>query len=115
MRYERVHIGGFGYELPPHVVTSEDLEARLAPLYQRLHLRPGQLESLTGIAERRYWDRGFAMHEGATRAGRKALAAAGVGPRRRGHAGSMPGFAGTIWNRPRPVPWPMPWDWGRRH
>ena len=61
MRYENVYIDAFGYELAPNVVTSDDLEDRLAPLYDALHLQKGQLEALTGIRERRYWDPGVRM------------------------------------------------------
>lgn len=78
MKYSRVYIQNIGYELAPEVVTSADLEARLAPLYKKLYLQPGQIEALTGIRERRWWEPDFAMYEGATRAGRKALAAAGL-------------------------------------
>ena len=78
MRYERACIESIGYELPPTVVTSAALEARLEPLYQQLHLQPGQLEALTGIRERRFWKPGATMVEGATRAAQKALAASGV-------------------------------------
>ena len=78
LRYNRVRIAAFGYELPPHVIASEDLEARLSTLYRALHLKPGQIEALTGIAERRWWDPGFAMRTGAARAATKALDAAGV-------------------------------------
>ena len=80
MKYSNVSIAAFGYELPPNVVTSEDLEKRLAPLYQALHLQKGQLESLTGIRERRFWDPGFRMTEGAVLAGEKAIAAADIEP-----------------------------------
>lgn len=80
MHYHHVCIAALGYELPSVIVTSEDLEERLAPLYEALHLQSGQLEALTGIYERRYWDQGFPMHAGATRAGRKALDAGGVPP-----------------------------------
>ena len=73
MRYSKVTIPAMGYELAPNVVTSEDLESRLAPVYQKLRLQPGQLEALTGIAERRYWDPVFKLSDGAIRAGRKAL------------------------------------------
>lgn len=74
MRYANVIIPAIGYELAPNVVTSEDLESRLGPVYQKLHLQPGQLEALTGIAERRFWDPVFKLSDGAIRAGRKALA-----------------------------------------
>jgi len=73
MRYRNVIIESIGYELAPNVVTAEDLESRLSPLYNRLHLKPGQLEQLTGIEESRYWEPDFKLSEGAIRAGRKAL------------------------------------------
>jgi 3-oxoacyl-[acyl-carrier-protein] synthase-3 len=78
LNYARVFIDSFGYELPSNVVTSDDLECRLAPLYDALRIQRGQLEAITGIRERRYWDPGFSLSEGAIRAGRKALAAARV-------------------------------------
>jgi len=54
MKYSRVHMESIGYELPPVVVTSDDLESRLMPMYDALHIAPGQLEALTGITERRW-------------------------------------------------------------
>ena len=80
MNYSNVYIEAIGYELAPNVVDSGDLEARLAPVYRKLHLQPGQLEALTGIRERRYWDPGFKMSAGAVAAGKKALAGAAVSP-----------------------------------
>jgi len=80
MKYTNVYINSFGYELPPNVVTSEDLESRLASLYEALHFQKGQLEALTGIHERRFWDQGFKMSEGAILAGQKAINASGVQP-----------------------------------
>jgi 3-oxoacyl-[acyl-carrier-protein] synthase-3 len=41
-------------------------------------MQPGQLEAITGIRERRYWDPGFALHTGAARAGRKAMELSGI-------------------------------------
>lgn len=80
MRYKKVDIAGFGYELAPNVITSDDLEKRLGAVYDALHIQPGQLQALTGIAERRFWDPDMRIWEGAVRAGRKALTATGVGP-----------------------------------
>ena len=80
MNYSQVNIAAFGYELPPHVITSEDIEKRLESLYAKLHFRKGQLESLTGIRERRFWERGFRMSQGAAMAGQKAITAAGIDP-----------------------------------
>jgi 3-oxoacyl-[acyl-carrier-protein] synthase-3 len=78
MRYTKVHIESFGYELPPVVVTTRELEERLAPLYQKLHIPVGQVEHMTGIRERRWWPDGFEVSQGAIAAGRKALEASGL-------------------------------------
>ncbi len=78
MRFERVCIEAASYELPPNVVTSDALEQRLAPVYDRLKLPYGRLELMTGIRERRFWDPGTRPSDAAVMAGRKALDAAGV-------------------------------------
>jgi 3-oxoacyl-[acyl-carrier-protein] synthase-3 len=80
MHYSRVFIDAIGYELPPVVVTSHDLEARLRPVYEALRMPEGQLESLTGIVERRWWEPGYTLSQGATAAARKALEASNVRP-----------------------------------
>lgn len=80
MLYSKVAIESVGYELPPNVVTSDDIENRLEPLYETLHFKKGQLESLTGIQERRFWDPGFKMSEGAIYAGKKAIQASAIEP-----------------------------------
>jgi len=80
MRYSRVFIDAIGYELPPVVVTSSELEARLRPVYEALRLPEGQLEALTGIAERRWWEPGYPVSQGAALAARKALALSRVPP-----------------------------------
>ncbi|MCS6865505.1 MAG: 3-oxoacyl-ACP synthase III [Gemmataceae bacterium] len=78
MKYNRVHIEAIGYELPPVVVSTAELEARLAPVYQALQMKPGQLELLTGINERRWWEPGYRLSRGAAAAAQKALAAADI-------------------------------------
>lgn len=80
MRYARVRLDAVGYELAPNVVASSDLESRLAPVYARLGLQAGQLEQFTGIRERRWWDPGFRLSEGAARAARRALEGSRVRP-----------------------------------
>jgi 3-oxoacyl-[acyl-carrier-protein] synthase-3 len=80
MLYDNVAIGAMGYELAPNIITSDDLEKRLMPLYEALHLQNGQLEALTGIYERRFWDPGFKMHQGAILAGQKAISASQISP-----------------------------------
>ena len=103
MRYSNVFINAIGYELPPNVVTSEDLEARLAALYEKFHFKPGQLEAMTGIYERRFWDPGYRVSDGSIAAGRKAIEASGIDPREFGmliYGGSV----GITSSRPPPVP-----------
>ena len=78
MQYSRVHIDALGYELAPIVVGSDELEDRLSPVYKKLRIAPGQLEALTGIAERRWWEDGYTITEGAAAAANKALANAGL-------------------------------------
>jgi acyl-CoA:acyl-CoA alkyltransferase len=78
MHYSRVYLEAIGYELAPVVVSTAELEARLEPLYKALHLPQGQLEALTGISERRWWDKHFSVADGASLAALKALAASNV-------------------------------------
>lgn len=73
MKYSKVFIESFGYELPPHVITTIEIEQRLEPFYTAVGFVPGQLETLTGIRERRYWDKDHTIGEYAAIAGQKAL------------------------------------------
>jgi len=78
MKYERVYVDAIGYELAPVVVSSRELEEQLRPLFESLRLPEGQLEALTGIIERRWWEAGYPVAEGAIAAARKALADSSV-------------------------------------
>jgi 3-oxoacyl-[acyl-carrier-protein] synthase-3 len=80
VRYTRARIESFGYELAPVVVTSAELEERLEPLYRELHIQPGQLEALTGIEERRWWEPGMQVGDAASAAAVTAVRNAGVDP-----------------------------------
>lgn len=80
MNYSRVYLDSIGYELAPVVVGTSELEARLGPVYEKLRLPAGQLETLTGITERRWWEPNFPVSEGAIRAARKALQVSQVSP-----------------------------------
>jgi 3-oxoacyl-[acyl-carrier-protein] synthase-3 len=81
MNYSRVYIESIGYELPPVVVSTAELEARLKPFYDAHKLPTGQLELLTGISERRWWEKGQTLSAGATAAAKKALANANFSSR----------------------------------
>ncbi len=78
MRYSKVEITALAYELAPVVVTSEELETRLAPMLRKLHISEGQLEFLTGIFERRWWAPGTPVSRGAAAAAKKVLANSNV-------------------------------------
>ena len=68
----------FGSVLPPVVLSSDAIEERLQPLYERLKLPVGRLELMTGIKTRRLWRPGTRPSSGAAAAGALAIAKAGV-------------------------------------
>ncbi len=74
MKFSRVFLESIGYELPQNVISSNWIEEKLAPLYRKLYLQPGQLEALTGIRERRWWNPGHINAIEAAKAAKKALA-----------------------------------------
>ena len=78
MKYDKVFIESFGYELAPHIVTSREIDEKLAPFFEAVGFVPGQLEALTGIRERRYWDEDHTLAEHAAVAGQRALDEAGI-------------------------------------
>ena len=80
LHYSHVCLDTFGYALPPRVLSSEDIENRLATVYQRLRLPPGRLELMSGIRERRLWPKGTRPSTAATLAGRKVLDSADIDP-----------------------------------
>lgn len=80
MHYSRVCLHTFGYALPPRILTSDDIENRLASLYERLKLPRGRLQLMSGIQERRLWNPGTRPSEAASLAGRRALNDAKVSP-----------------------------------
>ncbi|MEM7166144.1 MAG: 3-oxoacyl-ACP synthase III [Planctomycetota bacterium] len=81
MKYDNVFIDAIGYELAPVVVTSEELEERIAPVYEKLRIAPGQLPVLTGIEERRWWEPDTPLSTGAIAAAQQALEKGGVSGR----------------------------------
>lgn len=86
MRYNNVCLESIAYILPDEIVTSEQIELQLAPLYQRLRLPEGRLELMTGIRERRFWPAGIRPSEVSTKSIEKAICAAGLDRR---HVGAL--------------------------
>lgn len=74
MRFQQVCLESLGYSLPEEILTSDELERRLAPLYQRLRLPEGRLELMSGIKERRLWPAGMKPSQMSIESGRRALA-----------------------------------------
>jgi len=64
--------------MPEEALSSEQIEAQLAPVYERLKLPAGRLELMTGIRERRFWPADTRPSEASAKAGAAALKAAGV-------------------------------------
>ena len=58
MKFKNAIISSFAYHLPEQIMTSEEIEERLSPLYERLKLPTGRIELMTGIKERRFWPPG---------------------------------------------------------
>lgn len=78
MRYDNVRLVSLGYELPGKVLTSDAIEDRLSPLYDRLGLPKGRLELMTGIKERRFWEDGSRPSGVASVAGKRAIESSGI-------------------------------------
>lgn len=78
IRYSKVSLADFVCVLPDNIVSSDEIERRLKPLYERLRLPEGRLELMTGIRERRFWNAGSKPSEGALLAARKLLERSGL-------------------------------------
>lgn len=78
MRFQHTVIESLVTALPAEILTSADIEHRLAPLYQRLRLPEGRLELMTGIRERRVWPKGTRPSDASAAAGLAALARSGL-------------------------------------
>ncbi len=86
MRYEHVCIEAVTHTLPPHVITSDEIERQLAPVYERLGLPAGRLELMTGIRERRWFDPGTLPGTVSIQTARAALEQSGLDRR---HIGAL--------------------------
>jgi 3-oxoacyl-[acyl-carrier-protein] synthase III len=86
MRYQNVCLEAVSYTLPDEIVASEEIEARLEPLYTRLRLPQGRLELMTGIRQRRFWPADMPPSEKSVESAEKALRASDVDRR---HIGAL--------------------------
>lgn len=78
MKFNHTVIESFAAYLPENIVSSEEIEKSLAPLYTRLRLPEGRLELMTGIKERRHFNIGDLPSTLAANAGRRALEKASI-------------------------------------
>lgn len=78
MRFENVCLESIGFALPEEIITSNQIEETLAPVYDRLGFPPGRLEWMSGVAQRRLWPRGFRVSDASVISGEKAIEAAGI-------------------------------------
>ncbi len=78
MRYQNVCVESLAYTLPDEIVTSDQIETRLAPLYGRLRLPEGRLELMSGIRQRRFWPAGMRPSEKSVETADKAIRQAGI-------------------------------------
>jgi 3-oxoacyl-[acyl-carrier-protein] synthase-3 len=80
MEFTDVCIESLGYTLPEEIWTTEQVEQKLGPLYERLRLPEGRLELMTGIRERRFWARQTRPSQLSVSSCRLALKAADISP-----------------------------------
>lgn len=78
MLHEHVCLEAVAYELPPNVISTESIFDELAPTLDRLQIPAAGLMAISGVEERRFWDRGVDLSLVAARAARKALETAGL-------------------------------------
>lgn len=74
MIFKNVVIQAIAAIEPPIRVTSRELSERLKPTMQRLGIRTGLLEELSGIVARRLWNQGTLPSDAATLAAEKVIA-----------------------------------------
>ncbi len=80
LRYQRVCVEAWAYTLPEEIVSTEQIELRLTPLYDRLKLPLGRLELMTGIRERRFFPTDERPSRISALTGRQALQQASISP-----------------------------------
>ncbi|WP_114326062.1 3-oxoacyl-ACP synthase III [Candidatus Colwellia aromaticivorans] len=73
MQYARVFIDDISYQLAPRIISSDEIERRLEPVYKALRIPKGQLKAFTGIEQRRWWNESFRYSDGAIAAATKCL------------------------------------------
>lgn len=78
MLYQNVYIESLVHVRPEEELRTQSIESAIAPLYRKLGLKPGWLQAVTGIRERRFWPVGTKPSDVATMAAKKALLQSGI-------------------------------------
>ncbi|MEI7858930.1 MAG: 3-oxoacyl-ACP synthase III [Acidimicrobiales bacterium] len=78
--FTRPAIWSVAHAEAPEVITSACIDEQLAETFDRCGIRPGLLESLAGIVERRWWPEEVTFDEAAAMAGTRALELADLSP-----------------------------------
>lgn len=78
LRFSNVCLESIGTRIPSEIWTSQQIEAKLQPLYHRLKLPEGRLELMSGIRERRVWAAGTVPSTPSIDSGNLAVEAAGL-------------------------------------
>jgi 3-oxoacyl-[acyl-carrier-protein] synthase III len=78
MLFENVSIAGLAHVDAPHTLTSQEINERLKPTFERVRIRADMLGDIAGIHARRLWDPGTQASDVAAKAGSLALERAGV-------------------------------------
>ncbi|MDL2269700.1 3-oxoacyl-ACP synthase III [Desulfosarcina sp. OttesenSCG-928-A07] len=76
--FNDVAIEAVEYVLPETVVTSSEIESRLVNVLSKAGMKPGILQGLTGIRERRFWNPDQQASDVATLAAEKVLSRSGI-------------------------------------
>ena len=78
MQFNNVVIQSLTAVDAPIRMTSAQIGEKLMPAIERLDLRPGFIEEITGIIARRFWNNGTQPSDAATMAAEKAIDEAGI-------------------------------------
>jgi 3-oxoacyl-[acyl-carrier-protein] synthase-3 len=79
-RFEHVCVESFGLHFPTTLLSSAEIEERIAPAYQRLKIPAGTLERVSGVTTRGRWPTDGTPSSVATLAAREALDRSGFRP-----------------------------------
>lgn len=73
MIFKNLRLHSWGYEEPEEFLSSDEIELKLSPLYERANLPFGRLELQTGIKTRGFWREAVKPSTLASRAAEKIL------------------------------------------